>query len=298
MTAKPQKEFDLDYPALYKAADSASIEAQRTYMRFFRTFLVALIVAAALSLFAGFSSWLAILSALTFVIPLFVSLLLAAKRYDRIWYETRALAESVKTMTWRYIMRAKPYDEAQQPLSRSHFVGDLRKILDNTRDVCQHFPQIDGNAEQISAGIESVRNASISERTEIYRIHRMDEQRSWYTKKAGENRRLANRWFISMCVFQLLALISALIRIAQPTWYLLPTQVFAVVASAALSWIQVKRFQDLATSYNLTAQDIGLIKANLPDVTDEQTFSDFVENAESAFSREHTEWLARRNVRK
>jgi hypothetical protein len=298
MSATPQQEYTLEYPALYKVANSASVDAQHTYMWLFRSLLISLVIAATLSLFAGFSSWLAILSALTFATTIIVSLILAAKRYDKTWYQTRAVAESVKTMTWRYIMRSKPYHEVQTDLPRSHFVTDLRKILENNRDVCQHFPKVQGSADQISVSMESIKKSSLSERTKFYNAYRIDEQRDWYTRKASENKRLSSRWFFSMWVFQFIALASALVRIAHPNWYLLPTQVLAVVASVALSWIQIKRYQDLTTSYNMAVQDIGLIKAELPSIIDEQTLSDFVINAENAFSREHTEWLARRDVRR
>ena len=99
-----------------------------------------------------------------------------------------------------------------------------------------------------------------------------------------------------MFVFQILAIVSVLIRIAYPSWDKLPTEVLAVAAASVLSWMQVKRFQDLSTSYNFTAQEIGMIKGVLQGVYDEEKFSDFVSDAENAFSREHTQWLARRDI--
>jgi hypothetical protein len=63
-----------------------------------------------------------------------------------------------------------------------------------------------------------------------------------------------------------------------------------------LSWMQAKRFSELAASYALAAHEISLIKEQslLPD-TDEK-FSLFVGDAENAFSREHTQWVARKDV--
>ena len=291
-----QKISKVDYPALYQASSSASLEAQKTYIRCIFSLLVLLVAAAIASLFSGDSQLLAIVSALLFVATLILSFILAAKRYDKTSYKGRALTESVKTITWRYITRAKPYDEPQPPIARSHFRNDLNQMLDQNRDLCQHFPAIYGDAEQITSTMESIRNASLADRMSIYQIQRIDDQRTWYAKKAGYNKHMSKRWFLLMCAFQFLALASVLVRIAYPSWDKLPTEVLAVAAAAVLSWIQVKRFQELSTSYNFAAQEIGMVKEALQDIKDERHFASFVGDAENAFSREHTQWLARRDT--
>jgi len=290
-----QRVSNTDYPALYLAADAASLDAQGTYTRYVASVLVLLVAAATASLFSGDSQWLAILSALLFVVTLILSILLAVKRYDKTWYNGRAVAESIKTRTWRYMMRAKPYDESNE-ISRALFLNDLKQILNQNRDLCQHLPETYVNSEQITSIMESIRGSPLEDRMKIYQTQRIDEQRTWYIKKAGYNRRMSKRWFLSMCAFQLMALISVLVRIAHSSWDKLPTEVLAVAAAAVLSWMQVKRFQELSTSYNFTAQEIGIVKGALQDITDEGHFSSFVGDAENAFSREHTQWLARRDT--
>lgn len=295
MQSTEQKVCNTDYPALYLATDSASLEAQGTYTRYIVSILVLLVAAATASLFSGDSQWLAIISALLFVGTLILSIVLAAKRYDKTWYKGRAVAESIKTRTWRYMMRAKPYDESSE-ISRALFLNDLKGILNENRDLCQHLPESHANSGQITPTMESIRGSSLEDRMKIYQTQRIDDQRSWYAKKAGYNRRMSKRWFLCMCGFQLLALISVLTRIAHPSWDKLPTEVLAVAAAAVLSWMQVKRFQELSTSYNFTAHEIGIVKEVLQGVTDEEHFSSFVGDAENAFSREHTQWLARRDT--
>ena len=99
MQLEEQKVSNTDYPALYLAADSASSEAQGTYTRYISSVLVLLVAAAAVSLFSGDSQCLAIISALLFVGTFTLSILLAVKRYDKTWYNGRAVAESIKTRT-------------------------------------------------------------------------------------------------------------------------------------------------------------------------------------------------------
>ena len=65
--------------------------------------------------------------------------------------------------------------------------------------------------------------------------------------------------------------------------------------SAIVRWIQIKKFYELAIAYNFTANEISIIETKLDSLNTEQEFSKFVNEAEQAFSREHTQWIARRN---
>lgn len=84
-------------------------------------------------------------------------------------------------------------------------------------------------------------------------------------------------------------------RIIDPSLKWLPTEALAVAASSALGWMQIKRFNELATAYSLTSHEIGIIKSKFKSVNSAEELSKFVEDAESAFSREHTQWAARRD---
>ena len=195
------------------------------------------------------------------------------------------------------MMRAQPYDDdIHAAISRSNFLSDLRQILQQNHDLAQHLTHTFGVDDQITTTMETIRSASLESRTNIYQSQRVDEQRIWYAKKAGYNKRMTKRWFIAMFGFQLFALASVLVRIAYPDWHQLPTEVLAAAAAAVLSWMQVKRFQELLTSYNLAAQEIGIVKGELQNIGDESHFATFVGDAENAFSREHTQWRARRDT--
>jgi uncharacterized membrane protein YjjB (DUF3815 family) len=78
-----------------------------------------------------------------------------------------------------------------------------------------------------------------------------------------------------------------------PYW---PTDIFVAAAGSLLTWMQAKRFNELAASYSLAAYVISLIseQAMLPDSP--HAFSVFVGDAENAFSREHTQWVARKDA--
>ena len=97
-----------------------------------------------------------------------------------------------------------------------------------------------------------------------------------------------------MCVAQALAILCLLIRITEPTWNYLPTSVFIVIAGSALTWMQTKRYQELSTAYSLAAHEICLLRQDIDGISNESQFSTFVNDSETAFSREHTQWQARK----
>jgi hypothetical protein len=54
--------------------------------------------------------------------------------------------------------------------------------------------------------------------------------------------------------------------------------------------MQVKKFNDLAAAYLLTAQEIGIAATEADEIDSETEWSDFVNRCEQVFSREHTQW--------
>lgn len=283
-----------DYPGLYQETDEASVKAQKVYLRSIALYLLLLIVAVVVSLLMGTSPILAILAALIFLATLFLSIALAVKRYDKTWYNARAVAESVKTVTWRYMMHAEPYGDDN--VARHDFIKDLQQILDQNKDLARVFTGDKAATGAISPEMARIRKLPREDRMRLYLTDRIDEQRGWYCKKAALNKRQARCWFVLMCMAQALALILIVVRIAKPTWSHLPIDVCIVCACAALTWIQVKRFQELSTAFSLTAHEISLLREHSQDASNEAQFSDFVNDSENAFSREHTQWQARRHT--
>lgn len=286
-----------DFPGLYQSADRASLDSQATYLRLFRWNLILLVVASAFALLGIHSRESALISAGLFLTTMFLSILLAYRQYDRTWYNGRAVAESVKTRAWRFMMRAEPYQNGSNlAVVKSLFLNDLNQILQQNQHLAEHLGQNALMGEGISSAMLAVRDEPLPARIEWYRDARIHDQWTWYGRKAGANKRSATRLFIALCALQALAVAFVLLNVAYPSVELFPTDVCAVAAAAMLSWMQAKRYQDLSSSYSLAAHEIGIIKCQLDDIADEAAFSRFVVDAESAFSREHTQWQARRSA--
>lgn len=283
-----------DFPALYRSADGLSLTSQKSFFQALRVHLLMLVVAAILSII-NIQHWsIAALQLLVLLGALGCSIYLFSTKPDRLWYAGRAVAESIKTVTWRYVCRAEPF-QGDDAAARSDFHRTLKAIVEQNREVCQSLTDhLDG--AQITNVMEQMRGRSLEERKAAYAQSRIGDQLTWYAKKAAFNRRMSKGFFWALIATNAIAVVCAVLRIAHITQPLWPTDIFVAAAASLLSWMQAKRFSELAASYALAAHEISLIKEQslMPD-TDEK-FSLFVGDAENAFSREHTQWVARKDV--
>ncbi|SLN51447.1 hypothetical protein PSA7680_02669 [Pseudoruegeria aquimaris] len=285
----------LEFPALYISADEASASAQRAFLWTIRVEYFLLFSVSALSSTRDMSGLnpLALTLLLVFLAGLFV--LKVYRKLDQDWYRSRALAESVKTSTWRFVMRAHPFQDAasvEQP--RAEFRDLLRDILRANQHLSRNLYHSD--ADQVTASMMDIRGLTLSERKDYYVRNRIDEQRHWYSRKSKENRRAFRAWVVVTIAVYIVAAISINAEQLGLGYAMLAFDPLIVVVTSIIGWIQIKRHSELTASYNLTAHEIGIIRSNADYVKSEDDFSDFVNEAELAFSREHTQWVARRDA--
>src|SRR4051794_10944130 len=106
----------MDFPALFQSADSASRRGRRAYLRLNGADLSLIITAAILGGIGTVlsSSWQVPVAAgalFILVLSIVIKLTIKSRRDDKDWFDGRAVAETVKTTAWRYMMRAKPFDD-------------------------------------------------------------------------------------------------------------------------------------------------------------------------------------------
>lgn len=278
------------FPGLYQSADKASLDSQKKYYMCLSLYLGLLVIAATISFFVPVKTYGAIISALLFLVTLGILIFLKTKKPDDIWYNGRAVAESVKTLSWKWMMGAEPFHEENN--TEAAIIADLKKVLEQNKSLSSVLSPTTGAAEPITDVMRSVHSLSFDERKTLYKKQRIDDQADWYTRKAEFNRKRASRWFWLSVLLHSSAIAMLLYRVYDSS-VSLPVEVIATAASAVLTWIQAKKHNELSSSYSLTAHEIGFIKSEWRPVT-EDDFSDFVINTENAFSREHTQWIARK----
>ena len=283
-----------DFPALYRSADKLSLDSQKHFFCILMIHLVVLIVAAALSAVNITEKWVYVLQLLALMAALGCSVYLWGVRPDRYWYAGRAVAESVKTITWRYVSKAEPF-QTEDMMAKNDFKQSLRMIFEQNQDVCSKLIDY-ANQEQFTVAMQEMRSSSLDNRKNNYCEKRIRDQREWYAKKAAFNKKKANLFFWGLIIANFIGVVLAILKVAEINPIYLPVDVIIALASSLLSWIQAKRFTELSASYALTAHEIGFINEQLDRINTEDEFSKFVGDAENAFSREHTQWAARRDV--
>jgi len=283
-----------DYPALYQAADKVSNDIQATYMNLMRWNIFLLITAAIFSFIGITSTIMAIFAAIIFIITIIINVVLMTKNYHDIWYKARSIAESIKTVSWRFMMKAEPFSLTEQE-NNEKFRNIINKILQGTSNITEKFDAKYHSMPLITTNMNKVIKSTIEDKILIYLTYRIQEQRNWYAKKTKYNQFWYKFWFFIMIILQIAAITIVLSRIAYPEIKYLSPEILSVMITGILTWIQLKKYRELSASYSFTAHEIGIIESKIATVSSSSELSRFVQDAENAFSREHTQWVARKD---
>jgi len=291
-----------DYPALFSSSSKASASAQKKYLCLMRAQLFLLTVASATASIAvavgpSRSRQVSILTAIFLALSLLLMWILRVQRYERIWFDCRAVAESVKTATWRYMMRVPPYDLDNDGANLdTRFIKELMEIREARPGIDSHLAGLSSGATEISEYMRKTRVLPLEDRRKIYLRDRLQDQKKWYEDKTRANRTFASVWFWSISAMQALALILAIINAAVGPYSINIVSIIMTLATAFVAWTQVKRHDELIQPYGLATQELSALESLECHVSEPKQFQEFVTQVEEAISREHTMWCARRNA--
>lgn len=291
---------DADLPPLFHSADKSSVSAQRRFLWATRIRLFGIIGAAFFGLFTWkFGSspidWSGVLAACSFASVLAIEAFLFQTRPERTWYESRAAAESVKTLSWRYAVGGEPFNlGAGGPNVSDLFLARLRSLFDVVKDLDLVPPS--SSQKQITGPMRELRTSPLGDRKAVYEIGRVGNQQDWYQHKAKTNEQSATRWTTLMLVVEIAGVSCGIFKAVGTIEGDLLT-FSGVIVTAIAAWLQAKQYRTLATAYTVTALELASVRSKIMDQTDETEWATFVSDAEEAFSREHTLWKASRGIR-
>jgi hypothetical protein len=292
-----------EYPEICNESDSCAIDNQKKYFRLFKLkigLLIAVSIVTSVSSstvleFAG----LGLVIAIALLALMFLTAVIELRRYDRIWFSSRAIAESVKKESWLFMMEAKPYNNTDIESAVRIFLANLRKVIDSQSQISSELSTHLQDSPQITAAMKEIRNQSIAGRLNIYLTHRVHDQCVWYTSMSKLNRDLESKWFVLTWIFQFLAVSFAFIVFLLNNPVINPVGILTTTAAGVISWMSVRSYRELSQSYGLIKQELSLLEEQakqLPPKTEEE-LGEFVQEVERTISREHTIWLSRRTVR-
>jgi hypothetical protein len=283
---------DDDMPGFWRDADAASLKGQKWALRYSRARLFGALVAAlggSLTWTMGKADLAAVVIALGFLIALASELATWVHQPERDWYSGRALAESAKTLAWRYAVGADPFP---QDMEESEARSILRRRLDEVSSEARDRVTVSAENAVVTAKMTELRASPFARRKAAYIAGRTKEQQSWYAGKAAANRKSATQWRLLLILSELVAVVLAALRVFGG-WTVDFAGLLGALIAAGAAWTALKQYSPLASAYSTAASELAIQADRLHDLN-ETEWPAAVADAEEAISREHTLWLASR----
>lgn len=286
---------DEHLPGVWNDADTASARGQRWALTLTASKVGGGVIAAVGGVFSGLNGGLGIASWVVlggFIVALVSELASWVFQPEKDWYDGRAVAESAKTLAWRYAVCADPFPvvmsrEVAENLFRTRMVEVVDQVSDRIIFESSHAV--------ITPRMDQLRQLSFADRQRAYVEGRTLDQHRWYARKARTNRRFANGWRLVLIVAEIAAVTLAVGQVLG-AWSIDLAGLLAAIIGAGAAWVAVKQFSPLSSSYSLATKELALQEGRLRTVPEER-WSYVVADAEEAISREHTTWVASRTGR-
>ena len=289
-------------PEPFWTADAASLAGQGQALHWYVGQISMLLVAALVGVFNIHARGLNLapaLSVLAFAGAWYFWDRLRAENPQGRWYEGRAAAESVKTLAWKYVVRARPFaGEAKSVDADNAYELQMDEVFQAFRD----SPVIPTESKPaITDEMRRLRAAPLTVRRDLYLTERVRAQRTWYLSRADLCDNETAKWQLVSIAAIIVGGCFAVLQIFNVVpWHVLGT--FTTVAASVTAWTQLKQFGPLASAYRLAGTELDLIEVQLsrvdparPDA--EESWSRLARDGADAVSREHTIWRARRDRR-
>lgn len=288
----PFAPVDIVLPEVHDAANTASGKGQRAYVRWSAVRLIALVVAAIAGAVSPtilkFDTSGAILL-VAFIVAAIAELWLMQRQPERDWYAGRAVAESAKTLAWRYAVQGEPFGPS---LTNAEAEALLRVRISEVLRRGRDRMTLGLGEAIVTPEMKQLRAKPFSARRRSYLEYRTNNQRRWYIRNAKKNEAWATGLRLLLLVGEIVAVVIAALM-----WGRGAPVDFAGIASACIAagaaWLALKQYSPLTSAYRVAASELALQATALTGVT-EAEWAQAVADAEEAISREHTMWLASR----
>lgn len=288
-----------DFPGLYQASDKASLSAQKNYKNIIAYDLITMVIASGLAIY-NFRQVepkliLYVISGIFLLISFAFTLIIRTKKFEDVWYQGRALAESCKTLSWRFVTCSESFENnlTKQEVE-DYFISRVKELSKDFKELNESLNAKIVVLPVITNKMWEIRNSNTLERKQYYIENRINDQKDWYASKAEFNKKRYNNWFLVIIASQLIAIMSVAFLIKHPesNWNLVG--LFTTISASAISWLQLKQHQELKQAYTTAAQELNFIQASFGNINTDLELAEFVLDSENAISREHTLWLAQR----
>lgn len=278
-------------PATFRTADEASLRGQARTVRAIKGSLLFIVGAAALGAMShidliGGLNFYALFAGAAFVVSLTLTTGLERSRSQERWFAGRAVAESARSLAWRYAAGGDPFPLSDREADVA-FEEQIAEARTRAHGLFSH-----GDGADITDPMRAARALPLPQRQQRYLEDRIDDQIGWYSAKSATNGRKAERWRRASGFANGVGIAAALAQFFE----LIDFDVLgfaAAAAGAATAWTQTRQHVVLQAAYADAAIDLANARRRLERPMSEPEWAEEVGTAEEAISREHTMWIAR-----
>jgi hypothetical protein len=178
-------------------------------------------------------------------------------------------------------------------LASVKYLQETKELNNRLPDLQAEFARFDSRGELFTSWMKTSQALPFSKKAPFYKKWRLDDQIGWYSDRAKSNSEREALWFTIIFCIEFVAIVFSILQACQLMRFN-PVSGVAAIGAASIAWFQTKRFSDLGTSYAIAATDLQLIKDSHASINDEVELAQLVSEVETAVSREHSMWLARR----
>jgi hypothetical protein len=287
-----------DYPTTLRAARTVAALAQRRYyallfLQLGTAFLGAFFASVSAAVDSPATSQFRHASATALLVSFVVLLAGRGLRTDAVWWDARAVAESLRSSAWRFMMHAPPFESPNGVLPEVLFRVQVLEILRARSAISAALEsRRDDDPNEISPLMRKTRSATLEERRALYTGERLNEQRSWYSDRSKSHDRAREVCFFLATLAQLGAVLVAFLH--WRPWRLNLVPLLIALSASVTAWAQAKRHEESAQAYALARQELDVMAGRLDAAADEAAFEAAVAETEASISREHSMWMGRR----
>jgi hypothetical protein len=288
-----------DYPALFREYDKLAIESQQKHTLLVRVKVLFIVLAGIVPSIAWYQNDTlrllgSILLAIFLILSISITAIIKETKNDEVWFESRAVAEKIKTESWLFMVRAEPYtnllseDQAEKKLMQK-----LREILHNSHLIGSKLSLTIEEPFQITDRMRKIRVLDQQELLDFYSKYRLADQALWYANKAKFNRQKESSWFVLTWILEIAAVVLAIAMFMVSETYVNPVEIITTVSVGVLSWTNSKSYKEAAQSYGLIAEELFLIKEDFATVKKIEDANRMIGEVEELINQEHRIWLGR-----
>jgi hypothetical protein len=284
---------------MYRLAGRAAVRANARYQRLMGAALLFITLG---SIAVTISTWrpeyhmqASLIAAALFGIGLLSVLIIQIGHLPDEAFRARALAISIKSLAWRYMAKAPPFEPGISSFEVDNRYLSLLRSLHGAAEAIGGPPRsAEPSKEEITTRMREIRAQPLQKRRASYFVGRVARQRTMEDLK-GANSLKGTRVFGLMVGTALTAAVAtAVYQSVNPLGLGQMAAPIATLSTALIAWFWLNRTPFNTSISKLAAYELELIAGKEPSVQTDRDLSRLAADAELAIDRQYSMWAARR----